>query len=444
MSTLRQKSFGKSSIISRLPFYYGWVILIVGSLGVLASIPGQTMGVSVFTDHYITHLSLSRVGLSSAYMAGTLMSSLIIPFAGRFYDKKGAKVTSAIASIFLALFLTLLGLSAPISHTLSSFLHLPPSIVSISVMIIGFFGIRFFGQGVLTIVSRGMVARWFSTKRGLAVGLMGLVTSFGFSYAPQPLQSLINRFEYDGALLVIAFVLVCIFLPIVLIFFRDDPASCHIEMERGLKMSISSKKYSSLDAIIEKSVKEAKKEGLFWVILAYMGYWGMYNTAITFHIISIFNEIGVEAQQAVLIFLPISILSVISRFIASYLSDRIHITYIYGVFSLTLIGASIALFLLSSSFGYILLIISLGVGGGLFGMLNIITWPKLYGKKHLGAVSGFAMSIVVAGSAIGPWLFSIIFSITSSYKSMGLIGLGITSILSLLLFLFSRKSMNTL
>lgn len=72
----------KQPFISTLPFYYGWVILVVGAIGVLASIPGQTMGVSVFTDHYIRELSLTRVGVSGSYMVGTLASSLIIPFAG--------------------------------------------------------------------------------------------------------------------------------------------------------------------------------------------------------------------------------------------------------------------------------------------------------------------------------------------------------------------------
>lgn len=436
---MNKKYITKTSLISRLPFYYGWVILIVGSLGVLASIPGQTMGVSVFTDHYIEHLKISRVSLSSAYMAGTLASSFLIPFAGIFYDKKGAKVTSSIAAVALALFISLLGFSKPISVFLTSFFHAPPTLVVMILMIIGFFGIRFFGQGVLTIVSRGMIARWFTSRRGLAVGLMGLVTSFGFSYAPQPLQSLINYFDYDKALLFIALILVGVFLPIVLIFFKNDPASCNLEMEQGLKEKIITSKYSSKDALIEKDVHEAKKDIMFWIILVFLGYWGMYNTAITFHIVSIFNEVGTDALAAVKIFLPISIISVISRFIASFISDRFNIRYIFYVFSISLMGASLAIFLLSTTFGYFLLIISLGIAGGLFGMLNIVTWPKLYGKKHLGAISGFAMSIIVAGSAIGPWFFSIIFKYTQSYKSVGLFGLVFSTLLALLFLIISIK-----
>jgi OFA family oxalate/formate antiporter-like MFS transporter len=35
-----------------------------------------------------------------------------------------------------------------------------------------------------------------------------------------------------------------------------------------------------------------------------------------------------------------------------------------------------------------------------------VTWPRFYGREHLGAISGFSMSITVFGSAIAPWLFS--------------------------------------
>jgi len=47
----------------------------------------------------------------------------------------------------------------------------------------------------------------------------------------------------------------------------------------------------------------------------------------------------------------------------------------------------------------------------------------LYGRKHLGQISGFAMSVIVAGSAIGPWIFSVIHRYFGSYKGTGILGL---------------------
>ena len=171
------------SRIARLPFYYGWIILAVGAIGVLASIPGQTMKVSVFTDHIIEALNISRVSVSTAYMIGTLSSSLIIPFAGIFLDRRGVRLTGSLATVGLSISLLFLATSVFIVNSLNSFLPLPETVLAFIVVTIGFLGIRFFGQGVISIVSRTMVAKWFSSRRGIAVGIMGLVTAFGFSYA---------------------------------------------------------------------------------------------------------------------------------------------------------------------------------------------------------------------------------------------------------------------
>ena len=60
----------------RLPFFYGWWIAVVATLGVLMSIPGQTMGVSVFTDDLLKVTGLSRLGLSNTYLVGTIVAGL--------------------------------------------------------------------------------------------------------------------------------------------------------------------------------------------------------------------------------------------------------------------------------------------------------------------------------------------------------------------------------
>ncbi len=70
--------------VSKFPFFYGWVILAAGTIGILMSIPGQTMGVSVFTESLLSDLQINRNNLSLAYLVGTLGSGLIITRAGNF------------------------------------------------------------------------------------------------------------------------------------------------------------------------------------------------------------------------------------------------------------------------------------------------------------------------------------------------------------------------
>ena len=53
--------------IRRLPFFYGWVILAFSTLGILFSIPGQTMGMAVFTDQLIDALVKTITSFADAY-----------------------------------------------------------------------------------------------------------------------------------------------------------------------------------------------------------------------------------------------------------------------------------------------------------------------------------------------------------------------------------------
>ena len=62
---------------SALPFYYGWVVLAVSTVGLVMSAPGQTIGVAVFTEDLLSVTGLSRLQLSNAYLIGTLASGLL-------------------------------------------------------------------------------------------------------------------------------------------------------------------------------------------------------------------------------------------------------------------------------------------------------------------------------------------------------------------------------
>ena len=84
---------------ARVPFYYGWVVLAAGTLGIIASIPGQTAGVSVFTDPISETTGLTRLQLAISYLIGTGSSGLVLPRAGRAIDRYGARVMAFIAAI---------------------------------------------------------------------------------------------------------------------------------------------------------------------------------------------------------------------------------------------------------------------------------------------------------------------------------------------------------
>ena len=175
----------------KFPFFYGWVIWGLSTLGILFSIPGQTMGLAVFTNSFIEVLGLSRTELSLAYLVGTIGSSLFLARAGRWYDLFGGRVMITLSSIVLSLMILYISFVDILSIYLGGSVF-----VSFFLIMIGYFGVRFFGQGVLTSCSRNVLLLWFVKKRGLVGGIRNVFVSLGFSLAPLFLAGLISIYDW--------------------------------------------------------------------------------------------------------------------------------------------------------------------------------------------------------------------------------------------------------
>jgi hypothetical protein len=68
--------------MSRLPFFYGWVMLPAVMLVSICTSPGQPFGIAVFNPYLRQALGLSNSELSGAYMAGTMLAALPLIYIG--------------------------------------------------------------------------------------------------------------------------------------------------------------------------------------------------------------------------------------------------------------------------------------------------------------------------------------------------------------------------
>lgn len=78
--------------------------------------------------------------------------------------------------------------------------------------------------------------------------------------------------------------------------------------------------------------------------------------------------------------------------------------------------AAYGLLTLNTNLGFYSLIIGLGIYSGLFAEENAVTWPRYFGRKFLGTITGKIMSFLVVASAIAPSLFSYCFTTFGSYR----------------------------
>jgi len=389
------------------PFFYGWAILLFSSFGVLMSMPGQTMGVSAFTEHLIKSLGISRSQLALAYMFGTLTSSFILPYAGKVYDKAGARVMAFAASVGMGLTLVILSFSDRFAVGLSSF-------SVIVMMFFGFLMLRFWGQGVLTLSCRNMLVKWFEHKRGLVTGLSGPVVSLGFSATPIALNYLITKHGWQNTWLILGIISILVVSLLVLVFFRDNPEDCGL-LPDGVHADDAAAKKESI-AIRQYTASEAKRTFPFWIIGLTLALSGFCFTAVPFHIVSIFKLAGMSKTVAFSIFFYSTCISISLNLIFGYISDKINIKYLLYIMLTGLTISTLSLAFLAPGFTFVTMFIGMGLSAGLFGILTNVPFPRFYGRTHIGAINGFIMSMMVFSSAIGPWFFSKILDFSGSYR----------------------------
>lgn len=401
---------------SRLPFFYGWVIVLGATIGTLFSIPGQTMGFSVFTDVMMRELNLNRILLSTAYCIGTVASGLTLPWLGKIFDAWGARRMVVASSFATGLILFYLSQSAQLAHFLSSPFEaeIHPAI-SFVIIGLGFYMIRVSAQGVLTMSCRNAVGKWFDRKRGNAISASQLLVSLGFSLAPVVLLSMINRFGYDGAWQILGLLTLFVMVPIGWLIIRDNPEECGLAMDGAIGEQAPS---SNLDMVIKRdfSRSEALRTVSFWSFNLSLAWVGLFVTAFTFHIESIGSDFGFDRQAIVEKFFPMAVCSVSTNLIFGMLSSRIRIKWLLLTMNLASVCGAIGLLFLTTPTGLWAYIIGNGMAGGGFVSIGGIIWPRFFGRRWLGAVSGASMSTIVIASGIGPLGFAISKHLTSSYE----------------------------
>ncbi len=397
------------------PFFYGWMVVAVATLGIVFSIPGQTMGFSVFTDILIEQLGLSRVQLSTAYCVGTVMSGLTLPYLGRVFDRFGARkliVGSAIATGLVLFYLS-------VTHRLLDFLDqalgfAPRIVIAFVLITVGFYLIRASAQGVLTMTSRNAIGKWFDYHRGTALAISGTVTAFTFSIAPKGLFVLIERFEWWGTWRFLGVASIGFMAVIGWLFLRDNPEECGLVMdgEGG-----GARREAHADSIAHRDYErhEALRTWAFWVFNLSFAFFAMFSTAFTFHILSLGEEFGRPREEIVNYFVPMAVLSVITNLFCGWISSRTRLKYLLLLMNFAALAGVIGTMTLDTGPGLFAYIVGNGICGGCFSALSGIVWPRFFGRRWLGAIAGIGMSSMVIASGIGPLIFSLSLSLAGSY-----------------------------
>ncbi|GAB4450057.1 MAG: MFS transporter [Anaerolineae bacterium] len=376
----------RSRLVNRSPIFYGWIILLAGSLGLILTSPGQTYAVSIFIEHFITDLGLSRSLVSALYTAGTLVGSLALPLVGRQIDRYGARrMVVLIAALF--------GLACIYMGLVQNALMLG----------LGFIAIRMLGQGSLGLVSQNVINQWWVRRRGLVIGISGLLVSLlGVGGFPNLINVLIPLYGWRMTFTTLGLLLITVMAPLGYLLFRSPPEVYGLEPDGGQRSPASGK--PAPVALTEENwtLGEARRTLAFWVVAVGLALMAMLSTGLFFHMISIFADNGLSATVAASIFLPTALTTAFVTLGSGVLIDQLPVRLLLAV---ALICLALSLWLaqmlhnVELAFLYSLV---LGVAMGLLQTVNSVVWAAYFGRRHLGSITGVTATILVFGSALGP------------------------------------------
>ncbi len=410
--------------------FYGWIIVGVATVGLLGSIPGQTIGVGVFIDPLMDALSLSRVDISLAYLIGTLGSGLLMPLGGRLLDRWGARQMGVLAAIAMAGSLFLLAYSDRLTMLVYRMTGVDSLwLAAFGLTTLAFLMIRFWGQGMLTLACRNMIGKWFNHRRGLAVGISGVATALLFSASPALLNYPVESIGWRWTLAGIGVVTLVCLAPLAWLFFRDNPEECGLTMDGDHVPKKAATANADLTIYRDYSLADALRTHSFWIFTLSFAWQGLFGTAYTFHVVSIGASIGMARAEILQLFLLAAVFSVTANLACGWLSAITRVKYLLVVMNAMILVFTLGPVVADPVVSKVMIVIGMGVSSGLWSNLSGVVFPRFFGRAHLGAITGVFMSIIVYGSALGPYFFSVMEAWLGDYRWAFLISAAIPVVL---------------
>ena len=402
-------------------------MLMVAIVTAVMTGPGQTIGVSVFIDHMVAALDTTRSLVSSAYLIGTLTGAAAMPLVGRFVDRRGIRLSQAVFGLFFVVALVVMS-----------------GVRSLPWLVVGFAGIRMFGQGSLSMISSVTVALWFERRRGLAMGVLATVAGALMTLVPVTLNQVIDATSWRVAWLVAA-AAVATLVPTTGWFGLIDRPSAVGQRADG---DLAPVRIEQSVPLPDTSVDELKPVGYtrsqavvtrqFLILVVIGAASGMLSTGLNFHQIDMLGEAGLSSGEAAAMFLPQIIGSSLAALGTGYVLDRVGSRFVPAFTMVLLVAVHVLAANLDSGWMIVAYAVVLGsVGGSVRAALSTMV-PGYFGTANIGSISGVITVANVAGSAVGPVALAVARSATGSYRSANLL-LGVLPLIALAVTLLNRR-----
>jgi MFS family permease len=401
--------------LTRLPFYYGWVIVGITFVTMAVSVSART-AFSLLLPPLVSEFGWDRGLVAGAFSFGFLVSAVISPIVGRLMDSRGPRFVIEIGVVVLTTGLLL----AP---AMKEPWHL---YATLGVLVGG-------GANVMSYTAQSLfLPNWFVRRRGLAISIAFSGVGVGAIVLLPWLQLIIAHDGWRASCWALALIVLLVLGPINLFVWRapqqlgllPDGSSPRDAPDAGHR---APNVVDAAWAAIEWTLALAMRTGRFWWLV--LGYFCALVAwyAVQVHQTKFLIEIGFSALEAAWALGLVSVVAIPGQIALGALSDRIGREWVWTAGCAGFAICYLALLALEHTPAHTLLyamVISQGfLGYALTSVMGPIA-AEIFEGPHYGSIFGTLTVALIAGGAAGPWIVGVLHDLTGSYRLGFLLAIG--------------------
>ncbi len=366
---------------------YQFVIAFLVGILFASTLPAQASTLMIFIPGFKQASGFNDIVIGTIFFTSSVLSAYPQKYLGRKLDEMGER--KFVTYISIAMTILLLGIAFSRQVMLEG-----NYIINFLLIVFIFCSLRTLAIGCLNSVGNKLLALWFD-KISLASIPVCIISSIVRSYLVPLLSKIKQEYSWETAILSIA----ASFLLLSIVFWL---------LFRGNKKT-QKKKFAHNSKVV--TLEEAKKTKLFWIMTLVFASCAVTSAGACIHL----ENILLGEEKAIYVikmtWTSTTFFLILIGIIGDKLKTKTLLLCVYMTLCCTLIG------IITSN----TLLLIIGFGGTVATYRNafIVTWPRVFGTKHQGEITGYARRIVFYSSAISPLCFASVKAITGSYELMG-------------------------
>ena len=374
--------------------FYGWWVVAAFCVTTFIS-TGIRHAVGPFLKPIVADLGLDRASFSLVIALSLLLYGVFMPLAGLALDRFSVRVVTTAGTVLLVLSLILTAMV----HNYWQFALVYGVLVPLGL------------AGTGPVIASGVVARWFSKRRGTALSVLGSASMTGMSLLVPAVTWLIITTGWRTTYVVIAAAVVVLVIPLCLWVVRDSPESV------GLTPDGAPPAPGATSSALERvSSSEAVQTLAFWQLAGSFFTCGFSMSLLSAHGVPMLTDHGYTPMFASWALGVLGGSSIGFTVMLGALSDRFGRRPVLSAIYFGRIFIFAGFFLIRDNPTAILMVAVLGgiTMAGTGSMTSALT-ADIYGRFSVSSVFGLIFLVHQTGSALGSWLAGFLFEYSGGY-----------------------------